>query len=160
MLHFIRQLVAHNAWLNSPQQSQVASNNAEQALSRLRHVTRPGSLVVLISDFRFIEESSRVHLAQLARHNDVVLLFTHDPLEKALPPSGYYRLTDGSQELAVDTANKGNREQYSGRFQQHYAALVKMCNQLQLFLIDISTADDSLESLKNGLGLGRIKRRK
>ncbi|NNE63477.1 MAG: DUF58 domain-containing protein, partial [Gammaproteobacteria bacterium] len=160
VLHFIQQLVAHNAWLQSSERSQPASNNAEQALGRLRHVTRPGSLVVLISDFRFVEESSRVHLAQLARHNDVVLLFTHDPLEQALPPSGYYRLTDGSQELALDTANQRNRDQYSGRFQQHYASLVKMCNQLQLFLIDISTADDSLESLKNGLGLGRIKRRK
>ena len=160
VLHFIQQLVNHQAWQQSAEQSQVPSNNAEQALSRLRHVTRPGSLVVLISDFRFIEESSRLHLAQLARHNDVVLLFTHDPLEKALPPSGYYRLTDGSQELAVDTANKGNRDQYSDRFQQHYASLVKMANQLQLFLVDISTADDSLESLKNGLGLGRIKRRK
>ncbi len=160
VLHYIQQLVAHRAWLQQPDQSQAPLNNAEQALNRLRHVTRPGSLVVLISDFRFIEESSRVHLAQLARHNDVVLLFTHDPLEQALPPSGYYRLTDGSQELAIDTANQGNRDQYSGRFQRHYESLVKMCNQLQLFLIDISTEDDVLETLKNGLGLRRFKHRK
>jgi len=37
--------------------------------------------------------------------------------------------------------------------------LQQLCNQLQLFLIDISTADDMLETLKSGLGLRRFKRR-
>ena len=159
VLHFIQQLVAHQAWRQQPGALQNPSNNAEQALNRLRHVTRPGSLVVLISDFRFIQESSRVHLAQLARHNDVVLLFTHDPLEQSLPPSGYYRLTDGQQELGIDTANRAIRQRYGTRFEQHYESLVRMCNQLQLFLIDISTEDDVLESLRSGLGLRRHRQR-
>lgn len=159
VLHFIRQLVAHQAWLQKPQDGAVTENIAYQALNRLRQVTRPGSLVVLISDFRFLDDGCRIHLAQLARHNDVVLLFTHDPLEQALPPSGYYRITDGSQELAIDSAHQANRDQYSQRFDHHYESLQQLCNQLQLFLIDISTADDMLETLKSGLGLRRFRKR-
>ena len=157
VLHFIQQLVEHKAWLREKPTSR--SDSAVQALKRLRQVTRPGSLVVLISDFRFLDESCRNHLAQLARHNDVVLLFTHDPLEQALPPSGYYRLTDGESELAIDSANNSSRQQYQQRFESHYAALEQLCNQLQLFLIDVSTADDMLESLKSALGLRRIRKR-
>jgi len=156
-LHFIAQLVQHKAWLR--EKLAIRNHTALQALKRLRQVARPGSLVVLISDFRFLDESCRNHLAHLSRHNDVVLLFTHDPLEQALPPSGYYRLTDGENELAFDSANNSSRQQYQQRFENHYAELEQLCNQLQLFLIDISTADDMLESLKSALGLRRIRKR-
>jgi len=157
VLHFIQKLVEHKAWLRdklSPNQ-----NSGLQALKRLRQVTRPGSLVVLISDFRFLDDSCRNHLAQLSRHNDVVLLFTHDPLEQALPPSGYYRLTDGEKELAFDSGNTHSRQQYQQRFEGHYQALTQLSNQLQLFLMDVSTSDDMLESLQAALGLRRIRKR-
>lgn len=158
VLHFIQQLVEHKAWLRD--KTAANNNTGLQALNRLRQVTRPGSLVVLISDFRFLDDSCRNHLAQLSRHNDVVLLFTHDPLEQALPPSGYYRLTDGESEIAIDSANTSSRQEYRQRFESHYQALEQLCNQLQLFLIDISTADDMLESLQSALGLRRIHKRR
>ncbi|MCP3686908.1 MAG: DUF58 domain-containing protein [Gammaproteobacteria bacterium] len=157
-LHFIRQLVAHSAWSDDRRAQAVAGNTGAQALNRLRQVARPGSLIVLISDFRFLDETCRMHLAQLARHNDVVLLFTHDPLEQNLPPSGHYRLTDGVSELAIDSTNRASRGQYQQRFDHHHQAIERLCNQLQLFLIDISTANDVLDSLQAGLGLQRLKK--
>ena len=48
-------------------------------MSRLRKVTRPGSLVFLISDFRDMNEASESHLINVARHNDVVLIQVYDP---------------------------------------------------------------------------------
>ena len=160
-LHFIQQLVGHSAW--SGKKSNAADENPDsglQALNRLRQVARPGSLIVLISDFRFLNESCRIHLAQLARHNDVVLLFTHDPLERELPPAGQYRLTDGVSELSIDSADRASRQQYHQRFSDHYQSIERLCNQLQLFLIDISTADDMLETLKTALGLRRVRNRR
>ena len=53
---------------------------------RLRQVTRPGSLVVMLSDFRFLDDACRAQLVELARHNDVVLIHLHDPFERDLPP--------------------------------------------------------------------------
>ena len=160
VLHFIQRLVGHSAWSDQKAANSTDQlNTGAQALNRLRQVARPGSLVVLISDFRFFDDSCRRHLAQLARHNDVVLLFTHDPLEKALPPSGYYRITDGNNELGIDSASRSSREQYQNRFTRHHETIEQLSNQLQLFLIDISTADDMLNALKSGLGLRRLKKR-
>ncbi|MFV2033192.1 MAG: DUF58 domain-containing protein [Gammaproteobacteria bacterium] len=150
-LHFIRKLTSHSAW----DQGEVSTNSGDTgllALNRLRQVARPGSLVVLISDFRLLEDSWRVHLSRLSRHNDVVLLFTHDPLEQALPPAGYYRLTDGSTEIGVDSSNRGSRQQYEQRFDAHYQALVQLSRQLGLHFVDASTASDLLEVLKTGFG--------
>ena len=153
-LHLIQQLASHPAW--STQGKTTNGHGAgSEALNRLRHVTRPGSLVILVSDFRFLDDSCRIHLSQLAKHNDVVLLFTYDPLEQELPPSGRYRLTDGDIEIDLDSANAANRDQYARRFTSHHEELVNLCNQLQLFLLDVSTTSDLLDTLQLGLGLKR-----
>ena len=36
-----------------------------------------------------------------------------------------------------------------------HESLVSLCNQLQLFLLDVSTTSDLLETLQTGLGLKR-----
>jgi len=163
VLHFIKKLASHPAW--GQQQKTAGTNNSNpdagiQALNRLRQVAKPGSLIVLISDFRFLTGSCRTHLAHLARHNDVVMLFTHDPLEQALPPSGYYQLTDGESRLAVDSTNSASRDQYQKRFATHHQMLEQLCKQLHLLLIDVSTTSNLLDVLKCGLGLGLRSKRK
>ncbi len=154
-LYLIQQLASHPAW--DQHQSQLASprNAAQQALNRLRHVTRPGSLLVLISDFRFLDDSCRTHLSELARHNDVVLLFTHDPLEQALPVPGVYRLTDGETEVAIDSANAASKQQYAQRYAARYQELVDLCTELHLFFLDVSTTSNLIDTLQKGLGLKR-----
>jgi uncharacterized protein (DUF58 family) len=150
-LHLIQQLASHPAWSHQPKTSNGLEAGSE-ALNRLRHVTRPGSLVILVSDFRFLDDSCRVHLSQLAKHNDVVLLFTHDPFEQALPPSGNYRLSDGDIEISLDSTNVASREQYQQRFSTHFEALVNLSNQLHLYLLDVSTTSNLLDTLQSGFG--------
>jgi len=150
-LHLVQQLASHPAW----SQQHKTTNGLEagsEALNRLRHVARPGSLVILVSDFRFLDDSCRVHLSQLAKHNDVVLLFTHDPFEQALPPSGRYRLSDGDIEISLDSTNLASREQYQQRFSAHFEALVNLSNQLHLYLLDVSTTSNLLDTLQSGFG--------
>ena len=153
-LHLIQQLASHPAW-DAQQTGSIEPGAGTAALNRLRHVARPGSLIIVVSDFRFLDDSSRIHLSQLAKHNDVVLLFTHDPLEQALPPSGRYRLTDGDTEVSLDSANKASRDHYEQRFSAHYDELKSLCNQLRIFLLDVSTTSDLLATLQLGLGLKR-----
>ena len=150
-LHLIQQLASHPAW-DANQHSANPGNAGQQALNRLRHVARPGSLVVLISDFRFLDDSSRIHLAQLAKHNDVIMLFTHDPLEQALPVSGVYRVTDGETELAIDSSNADSKKQYQQRFASHFQDLIDLCAQQQIFLLDVSTTANLVETLQSRLG--------
>ncbi len=156
VLNFIKKLASHPAWDRQSKSAVTSHGNPDagiQALNRLRQVAKPGSLIVLMSDFRFLTESCRTHLAHLARHNDVVMLFTHDPLEQALPASGYYQLTDGESRLGVDSANATSRDQYQQRFAAHHQMLEQLCQQLHLLLIDVSTTSNLLDVLKRGLGL-------
>ena len=153
-LHFIQQLAKHPAWDNFKQPlKHPHSASASKALNRLRRVARPGSLIFLISDFRHMDKHSEEALAQLSRHSDLVMLFIHDPLEAQLPPAGFYKITDGENELAINTGDKNLRQEYQQRFSQHQQNLQDLCQKLGIFHISLSTDDDLLGSLQKGLGL-------
>jgi uncharacterized protein (DUF58 family) len=152
VLQFIQQLASHSAW------EMKNSGAGEQqpglhALMRLRQVARPGSLLVLLSDFRFLNSDCRGQLAELARHNDVVMIHTYDPLEQVLPPPGHYRITDGTSSVSIDTANPEVRAQYQQRYAEQQQELKQLCNELGLFQLDIATDSDMIAELRLGLGM-------
>ncbi|MDH3386828.1 MAG: DUF58 domain-containing protein [Gammaproteobacteria bacterium] len=152
VLHFIQQLDAHPAWLRQ-QTDPADANTGLRALMRLRQVTRPGSLVILFSDFRFVDDNCRGQLVELARHNDVVMIHTYDPFERSLPAGGFYRVTDGVDSLDLDTSSGRLLQRYRERYDEHQHRLERLCQELGLFLIDIATDEDMLTALKTGLGL-------
>ena len=152
VLHFIQQLVAHPAWEFNDTIA-AEPNSGRRALMRLRQVTRPGSLVILFSDFRFVDDDCRGQLVELARHNDVVMIHTYDPFERSLPTGGFYRVTDGIDNIDIDTSSSHLLDRYRERYDEHQQALERLCQELGLFLIDIATTDDMLTGLKTGLGL-------
>ena len=109
----------------------------------------------LISDFRNLDEAAQSQLSQLARHNDVVMLFIHDPLETELPPAGYYRISDGASEMGINTRDQKLRTAYHQRFTQHEEYLQALCRKLGIYLLPLSTDQSLLASLQNGLGMKR-----
>lgn len=151
-LHFIQKLTEHPAWdeFNQPVEHTHSGNHA---LNRLRRVARPGSLIFLISDFRHMDDSTQSSLAQLAKHNDLVMLFISDPLEESLPPAGYYRISDGTEEMGINTGNKQSRQRYREKFRTHENNLRLICQRLGIFFLNISTAESVVSSLQKGLGL-------
>ncbi|MEX2524247.1 MAG: DUF58 domain-containing protein [Gammaproteobacteria bacterium] len=150
-LQLINQLAAHPAWQDG--NTAVPDNSAAgRALIRLRRVARPGSLIFLISDFRHLDESAETQLLHLARHNDVAMIHVYDILEEQLPPPGRYRLTDGEQEILLDTADKERVQQYRQRFHHHLERLTRLARKGNIHLLACTTEDDPLAVLKSGLG--------
>jgi len=153
-LHLLKRISEHSAWqTNNTNKKIIESQSANQALNRLRRVSKPGSLIFLISDFRNIDDSTESTLAKMAKHNDIVMIFISDPLEQQLPPAGYYKLTDGVQELTINTSQKNNREKYQQRFADHQEYLKACCKKYGIFFISISTHQPLLESLQYSLNL-------
>ena len=150
-LDFIRRSCAHPAWEHAPKPQQPRNMNL--AASRLRKVVKPGSLIFLISDFREMDEQARSHIINLSRHNNLVLLHIYDPFEATLPTSGNYKVSDGINDVSLNTANKKLRSTYQSRFAEHQESLKKLCRQHRIHWIPVSTEDDVLESLQKGLGI-------
>lgn len=150
-LHFLQQLVEHQPMLEAPPPGQDGMN-LNQALLRLNRVTRPGSLVFLLSDFHDIDSQSQGLLARLSAHSDVMLLAIADALDARLPPPGIYPLSDGRQEISLDTAGQDLRRQYEQRFNRHHQHLQQLCKKLGIRFWDFFTHHDLLPRLQQGLG--------
>lgn len=153
-LRLINQIVHHPAWTTG------VSNNKDQlsggrALLRLRRVARPGSLVFLLSDFRYFDNTAESQLVQLSRHNDVVMIFIYDQLEQALPAAGQYRISNGKDELTLDTFDKQRVQQYQQRFKEHRQRLEKLARKHKIYFMSCSTEEDPLTVLQNGLMVRR-----
>jgi uncharacterized protein (DUF58 family) len=142
ILQLIKQLVK----MQDAKSSSTNSEVIQQALARLRRVAHPGSLIFLISDFRYLNAQAESHLKQIAKHNEVVMLFIYDPLESQLPPSGRYRLSDGQFDVTVNTSEQDRIIKYHTRFEQHQAHLQKLLNRHRL--LACATTDDPVKILQ------------
>ena len=85
------------------------------ALVRLRRVIRPGSILVLISDFYSMDSECEKHLSRLRANNDILAYHICDRIELAAPKPQHYAMTDGVEQLILDTHSsivRGAYEQY------------------------------------------------
>lgn len=151
-LRYVHELVGHRDW---QQRDKPEGNGAEalkQAMSALRRVARPGSLVVVISDFTGFTRGAQSYLSSVARHNDVLAVFINDPLERELPPPGRYRLVSPDDELAIDTYASSARRDYHNAFEQRTHELETFCQRYGVHLMPMSTDDDPVSTLQRALG--------
>ena len=167
VIQFIQQLVEHTAWNSATSKNTVnenkdtnntnnTDNSTEQALFRLQHVTNPGSLVFMISDFRGLSEQAKETVAQLSKHNDIVLIFVYDPIESELPPEGLYRVCNqDNNAFTLDTNNTQFRQQFHENFESRKAQLTKLCQRHGMYFLPLCTNDNILSTLQTGLGVKR-----
>lgn len=112
------------------------------ALLRLRRVVRPGSLLILISDFYHIDAESIKHLRSLRTHNDLIALHICDPLELNPPQPGLYAVSSGSQQLILDTEINKVSAEYQNWCDTRQATLQAMFQSLQCPYSQITGATD------------------
>lgn len=150
VLRLVNQLVKHPAWQqHTARESDIKTGT--KALVRLRRVARPGSLIFLISDFRNLDDSALSQISTLSRNNEVVMLFIYDQLEKSLPSAGQYRMSDGKEELVIDTYDKEWVEGYRHRFIEHTEMLKQLSQKNRCHMLSCSTTDDPVAILQSGL---------
>jgi len=151
-LHFIKQLAQHSAW-DTTITNETQLKTSADALSRLQHVSKPGSLIFLISDFRNMDSIGWSQLSKLSRNTDIILISIHDPLEQQLPPAGHYKMSDGEKELTLNTYNKKYRSEYQQRFLEHQTELQNISQKMGMHHLSISTEDNFLATLQQKTGL-------
>jgi len=145
VLRLIGQISRNPAWEDAGADTTASKENA---IARLRSVAHPGSLIFMISDFRHMSEKAFSHLANLSRHNDIVLLRITDPFEHRLPDAGLVRFTDGMDDYQMDTHNTSSRENYHQQSVVAEEQLARFCRKHAIHLVQLSTSDDIFMRLR------------
>jgi len=151
VLNLLRQMVADPAWQRPLHHPFEPQQRLAQTLMRLRRVARPGSLILLLSDFSQWDEQVEKQLSLLSRHNDLGLIFCHDPLEAELPPAGSYRVSDGRNDLTMSTLDRSGRDHYRDKFAQHLETIEQFCRQRRSLFLTCATNQAPLDCLQQGL---------
>ena len=151
-LRFVHELVGHRDWRSQDGSTGDGAETLTQAMSSLRRVARPGSLVVVISDFMGFSRAAQSYFSSVARHNEVLAVFINDPLERELPPPGRYRLVSPEDELAIDTYSSVARRDYHNAFENRTNELEAFCQRYGVHLMPMSTDDDPVSALQKALG--------
>ncbi len=150
-LRFVHALAEHPDW-DTRNVTDDGEAPLTMAMSALRRVARPGSLVVVLSDFQGLSMSAQSYLSSVARHNEVLAIRLHDPFERDLPPPGRYRLVSDRDELAIDTQASAARREYREAFDANEQEFDAFCQRYGIHRMPMSTADDPVTALQTALG--------
>lgn len=151
VLNLLRQMVADPAWQRPPHQPFEPRQRLALTLMRLRRVARPGSMILLLSDFAQWDEQIEKQLSLLSRHSDLGLIFCYDPLEAELPPAGSYRVSDGENDLTISTLDRMGRDRYRERFNRHRDTIESFCRKRRSLFLSCATNQEPLDCLRQGL---------
>jgi len=148
VLALLNQCSRHPAWQHT---LQTTAQPTLAALTRkLRYTNKHGSLIYVLSDFRGLTEQATADLAQLARHNDVVLISVVDKLEQTFPQSGTYPVFDGKQYFHIQ-ATPQLCQQWQAHFDAHQDKLDTLQIKYGITHITLHTDDVVADALMRAL---------
>jgi len=113
------------ASFHNPQNGGLAS-----ALQEACQVTKPGTMVFVISDFLSINEHSERHLRSLSAHNELILIHCTDPLERSLPNAAGLPVRDDDEVFFIsssDDATRNSIKEFASHVDRRLAATAKAC---------------------------------
>ena len=85
-----------------------------------------GTRFVLVSDLAESGEALERAVQSLRARGELVIVCVRDPLELRLPPPARYPLTDGREQLVLDTASAGVRAAHARALEAHRARLQRL----------------------------------
>lgn len=121
------------------------SGGLRAAVSTLRPLLQPGSLILLLSDFADLDPAAEAVLAGTTVHCDCRLLWLTDPLESSGLPAGAYRVGVPGRLWWMD--GERSRESWLNAWQEREQHLNDLSMRLNLPLSRLDTHDDVLERL-------------
>jgi uncharacterized protein (DUF58 family) len=122
------------------------------ALDRARGRAPHDAVVVVISDFDGADATTRNTVSALARHNDVIAVLVHDPLQSDLPPSASMTVTDGELQIQLNVGRDSVRKSVSQVTRDRLQGVFAWTHEFGIPVLPLSAAEDTAAQLRRLLG--------
>ena len=131
----------------------------EDALVVLNRTAPTGALVFVVSDFARLPDVVEMHLANLRRRCDVILVRIDDPADRNLPPMDAVWFSDAKNRILAATGSKSGRDAYARQWDDNRRRLQNIAARQRIGIVDLHTHTDLLADLTHGLRLIDLQRR-
>lgn len=123
-----------------------------EALRAAARVTGHDALLLLISDFRDLSADAVALLRRVRSHNDLLLVWVTDPLEKSLPDLGSLPVTDGRRRVALPAGDAAFRRAFAAEYAAESARFREFALRAGGIGFELSSDQDPAERLREVLG--------
>lgn len=123
----------------------------QDALKRLRTIIRPGSLVIIISDFYHLGKDVKRHLIQLNKHNDVLAFFVTDTFEINSTLPGVYGVNSDESSVVFNANKDSDAKKMKQKQSQHMDNVYENIQKSGVPVIPILTNDNLQEKVKHSI---------
>ncbi|MCH9756149.1 MAG: DUF58 domain-containing protein [Gammaproteobacteria bacterium] len=120
----------------------VTPRPLNEVLLQVKRVLKPGSLLILISDFYSLNDASEPLLNRLKKHNDLIAYHIADPLELTAPKRGLYPITDGTNTGYLDLRGKKACTAYTNTLTERMNTIEARFNRLRTPYFLVTTETD------------------
>jgi len=152
VMRLLGSIVNHRQWEN--RQAGIGATFLS-FLQKGGHAARTGSLMMIISDGRGLDETCEAQIRQLLPHHNIIFVFIYDPFEADMQNVGLLLASDGDQSTQIDSANGQTRQQHAGHFARRREHLQELAKLPGFFLIECTTTDDPYTKLQATFGFTR-----
>lgn len=111
-------------------------------LLRLRRIAPAHHRIFVVSDFSALELDAVEELLSRGHHHEMQAIHVYDEIEKTLPPSNFYNVTNGVSQLMFHSGSQSLRDEYSTRFTLKINELKSLCVRNNVSFTSISTDND------------------
>lgn len=150
LLQLLQAVADYNQQLHVGMPLPSAPFSLHDALTETVRLLRPGTLLVLISDFHDFDADCEAQLQRLARHNDMLLIHTLDATEIDLPEPGFYPISDGNETLVLDTGTT-QRQRYHDWMHDQRTQLDLLSQRLRAPRLEVLTHELPAHALQRTL---------
>jgi len=121
----------------------------------LEHATRRAlhdAAVIVISDFDGADDATRKMIGAMTRHNNVVALLVHDPLQSDLPASASMTVTDGELQIELEVGRASVRRSLEQATEARLKGVFAWTRELGVPVLPLSAAEETARQLRRLLG--------
>jgi uncharacterized protein (DUF58 family) len=123
-----------------------------RAVKQAKRRSLHDAVIVVISDFDGADDETRSMVGAMTRHNDVVALLVHDPLQSDLPPSASMTVTDGELQIHLEVGRESIRKRLSEATQDRLKGVLAWTEEFGVPVLPLSAAEDTAQQLRRLLG--------
>lgn len=157
VLQILAAIVAQNQALGVERGIVTAPSMLNTALQHTRRLAPHDAVVIVISDFDGADAETRTSIGDLARHNDVVALLVHDPLQSDLPASAGMTVTDGELQIHLEVGRESVRTSILQATSDRQKPVFAWTQEIGVPVLPLSAAEDTAAQLRHLLGASPVR---
>jgi uncharacterized protein (DUF58 family) len=152
VLQILSAIVSQNQALGVGRGLISAPSMLNTALEHAQRLALHDATIIVISDFDGADDLTRKMIIAMTRHNNVIALLVHDPLQSDLPASASMTVTDGELQIELEVGRANVRKRIAEATEARLANVFAWTHELGVPVLPLSAAEETAPQLRRLLG--------